>query len=76
MKNGGAVEGLADRNGHKRKLVGKGKSIRCGGARNKGEGRECELAKKMLYHSDLLKLCCMKGQKISDLFPDTAVFYD
>ena len=75
-ENGGAVEGLADRTGHRRKLVGKGKSIRCRGARNKGEGRECELAKKMLYHRDLLKLCLMKRQKISDLFPDTAVFYD
>ena len=59
-----------------RKLVGKGKSVRCGGARTKGEGRECELAKKMLYHSDLLKLCFMKIQKISDFFPDTTAFYD
>ena len=49
-ENGGAVEGLASRNGHRRKVVGKGRSVKCGGARNKGEGRECELAKKMLYH--------------------------
>ena len=55
-------------------MVGKGKSVRCGGARTKGEGRECELAKKMLYHSDLLKLSLMKRRKISDLFPDTTVF--
>ena len=27
--NGAAVEGLADRSGHIRKLVGKGKSVRC-----------------------------------------------
>ena len=57
--NWAAVEGLADRNGHRRKVVGKGKIVGCGGARNKGEGRECELAKKMLYHSDLLKLRLM-----------------
>ena len=75
-ENGAAFEGLSDRNGHGRKVVGKGKSVRCRGARNKGESRECELAKKMLYHSDLLKLCLMKRQKISDFFPDTTVFYD
>ena len=54
-------------------MVGKGKSVRCGGARTKGEGRECELAKNMLFHSDLLKLCLMKRRKISDFFPDTTV---
>ena len=27
-ENGAAVEGLADRNGHRRKVVGKGKSVR------------------------------------------------
>ena len=50
--NGAAVEGLTDRNGHRRKLVGKRKSISCGGARTKGEGCECKLAKKVLFHSD------------------------
>ena len=75
-ENGAAVEGLADRNGHMRKVVGKGKSARCVGARTKGEGRECELTKNILYHSDLLKLCLMKRQKIRDFFPDTAVFND
>ena len=39
-ENGAAVEGLADRNGHRRKVLGKGKSVRCGGARTKGEGRK------------------------------------
>ena len=73
-ENGAAVEGLTDRNGHRRKVVGKGKSVRCGGARNKGEGCKCELAKNMLFHSDLLKLCLMKRQKISDFFPDTTIF--
>ena len=75
-ENGAAVEGLANRNGHRRKVVGKGKSVRCGGARTKGEGRECKLAKNMLYHSDLLKFCLMKRRKISEFFPDTTVFYD
>ena len=36
--NGAAVEGLADRNGHIKKEVGKGKSVSWGGARTKGEG--------------------------------------
>ena len=55
-------------------MVGKEKIVRCGGSRAKGEGRECKLAKNMLFHSDLLKLCLMKRQKISDFFPDTTVF--
>ena len=38
--NGAAVEGLADRNGHRRKVVGEGKIFSWGGARTKGKGRE------------------------------------
>ena len=34
--NGAAFEGLADRNGHRRKVVGEGKSVSWGGARTKG----------------------------------------
>ena len=73
-ENGAAVEGLADINGHRRKVVVKGKSVICGGARTKGEGCECELAKKMLFHSDVLKLCLMKRRKISEFFPDKIFF--
>ena len=73
-ENGAAVEGLSDRNGHRRKVLGKGKSVRCGGARTKAEGCKCKLAKKMFFHSDFLKLCLMKRQKISEFFPDTTVF--
>ena len=72
-ENGAAAEGLADRNGNRRKVVGKGKIVRCGGARTKGKGREYKLAKNMLFHSDLLKLCLMKRRKISEFFPDTTV---
>ena len=72
--NAAAVEGLADRSGHRSNLVGTGKRVSCGGARTKGEGCECKLAKKMLFHSDLLKLCHMKRRKISEFFPDTTVF--
>ena len=36
--NGAAVNGIADRNGHRCKEVGKGKSISWGGAQIKGEG--------------------------------------
>ena len=74
--NGSAVEGLADRNGNRRKVVGEGKSVSWGGARTKGKGRECELTKNMFLHSDLLKLCLKKKHKISEFFPDTTVFYD
>ena len=74
--NGSAVEGLADRNGHIWKVVGKGKSVSWGGARTKGKGPECELTKTMFLHSDLLKLCLKKKRKINEFFPDTTVFYD
>ena len=76
LANWVAVEGLADRNGHRRKEVGEGKSVSRGGARTKGKGCECELAKNMFLHSDLLKLCLKKKRKINEFFPDTTVFYD
>ena len=59
--NGAAVEGLPDRNGHIHKVVDEGKSFSWGGARTKVKGRECELTKNMLLHSDLLKLCLKKN---------------
>ena len=61
LGNGAAVEGLADRHGHRQKVVGEGKSVSWGGARTKGKGRECELNQKMFLHSDLLKLCLKKN---------------
>ena len=72
--NGAAVEGLADRNRYRRKVVGEGKSVSWGGAWTKGKGRECELTKNMFLQSDLLKLCMKKKRKINDFFPDTTVF--
>ena len=69
--NGAVVEGLADRNGHRRKVVGEGKSVSWGGARTKGKGRKCEITKNMFLHSDLLKLCLKKKRNISEFFPDT-----
>ena len=71
-----AVEGLADRNGHIRKVICEGKSVSWGGARTKGKGQECELTKNMFLHGDLLKLCLKKKRKINEIFPDTTVFYD
>ena len=59
--NGAAVEGLADRNGHRRKEVGEGNSVSWGGTRTKSEVRECKLTKNMFFHSDLLKLCHKKN---------------
>ena len=76
LKNGASVEGLADSNGHRQLVVGKGKSVSWGGARFKGKGRECELTKKMFLYSDLLKFCLREKRKISEFFPDTTVFYD
>ena len=76
LANGAAVEGLADRNGHIRKVVGEGKSVSWGGARNKDNGRECKITKKMFLHSDIFKLCLRKKHSISEFFPGTAVFHD
>ena len=76
LENGAAVEGLADRNRHRRKLVGEGKSVSWGGARTKGKGRKRELTKNMFLHSDLLKLCLKKKRKINEFFLDTTVFND
>ena len=45
--NGAAVGGMADRNGHIRKVAGEGKSEFWGGARTKGKGREFKLTKNM-----------------------------
>ena len=59
--NCAAVEGLADRNGNRKKEVGKGKSISWGCAKNKGEVRDCELTKNIFFHSDSLKLCHKKN---------------
>ena len=74
--NEDAVEGLADRNGHRRKVVSKGESVSWGGAWTKGNWRECELTKKMFLHSDLLKFCLKKEHSISECFPETTVFYN
>ena len=66
VANGDSVEGQADRNGHRQKMVGEGKSVSWGGAQFKGKGCECELTKKMFLHSDLLKLCLKKnGRSVS-----------
>ena len=76
LENGAAVEGIADSNGHRRKVLGERKSVSWGGAQTKGKGRECKLTNKMFLHSDLLKLCLKKKRKINEFFPDTTVFYD
>ena len=59
--NGSAVEGLADSNGYRQKMLREGKSVSWGVARNKGKGRECKLTKNMFLHSDLLKSCLQKN---------------
>ena len=72
-KNGAAVEGLADSNGNRQKVVVEGKSVSWGGARTKGKGSECELTKNIVLHSDLLKLYLKKKHNITEFFPDTTV---
>ena len=71
--NGDAVEGLADRNGHRRKVVGEGKNVSWRGARTKGKGQECKLTKNMILHSDIFKLRLKEKHKITEFFSDTTV---
>ena len=71
--NGAAVGGVADRNGHRRKVLCKGESVSWVGAHTKGKGRECELTKKMFLHIDPLKLC-LKKNTISLSFSLTQLF--
>ena len=78
-ENGAAVERLADRNGHRRKVLGKGKSVRWSDVEVHGPKVRIAGAnspKKMLFHSDLMKMCPMKIRNISEFFPDITVFYD
>ena len=73
-ENGATVKGVVDRNGHRYKVVGKGKIFSRGGAWTKSKGRECKLTKKMFLHIDMLKLCMKKNYNIIELLPDTNVF--
>ena len=59
-ENGAAVEVLADRNGHRRQVVGEGKSVSWGGAQTKGKRRECKITKNMFLYIDLVKLSLKK----------------
>ena len=61
-KNGAAVEGLTDINGHRIKDVGEGGSFSWVCARTKGEGCECKITKKMFFHSDFFS-CVWKKKE-------------
>ena len=74
LTNEAAVDGLADRNGHRRKVVGEGGNVSWGGARTKGKGCECELTKNMFLHSDLCKVC-LKKNGISMSYSLTQLFF-
>ena len=74
--NGTTVEGIANRNGHRHKVVGEGESVSWGGARTKGKVRECKITKNMFLHSDMLQLCLKKNHSVTELFPNTTVFND
>ena len=75
-KNGVVVEGLADKNVHRWKLVGEGESVIWGGARTKGKGRDCKLTKNMFLNIDLLKLCLKKNTTSLSYSLKQLFFYD
>ena len=75
-KNGAAVEGLADRNGHRQEVVGEGKSVSWVGEWTKGKGNDCEITKYMFMQSDQLKYCLKKKDNITEFVHRTTVFYD
>ena len=58
--NVAAVEGLVDRNGHRRKELDECKRVSWGGAHTKFKGHECKLAKKTFFHNYLWQLCLKK----------------
>ena len=72
--NCAAVEGLEDKNGHRKKEVVKGKIVSWGGAQTKSEGCECKLTKNMFFHGDLFKLCHEKKRKITEFSPQHHCF--
>ena len=72
--NEAVVEGLADSNGHRRKVVGEGESFSWGGKNTKLKWRKCKLTKNLLFHIDLLKLRWKKKHNITEFFPDINVF--
>ena len=72
--NGTAVEGIADKNGNRRKYVSEGKSVSWVGAQTKGECRKCKLTKNMFFHDDLLQFFLEKKRKITEFSPDATVF--
>ena len=57
LVNGAAVEGLADRNGHRRKLLGEGKSVSWGGALTKCKGGRVQTHHK----SDTIRIVSVRG---------------
>ena len=69
-----SVEGLADRNGNRRKSVGEGKHVSWGGAPIKGKGPNYELTKNMFFHSDFLQLRQKKKRKTNEVFSDIIFF--
>ena len=76
LENGASVEGLADMNLHRPKVIGEGKSVIWGGSPTEGNGRECKLTEKMFLHVDLLKFCLKEKHNITEFFPDTTVFHN
>ena len=71
---GPVIEGLYDRNGHRRKVVGEVKTVSWRGALTKGKGRECKITKNMFLHINMLKWFLNKKHNIADFFLDTTVF--
>ena len=56
-----AFEGLEYHNGHRRLVVGDGKSKRWVDAQSKGGRRKFKIDRKMFLYIDLLKLCMKRN---------------
>ena len=52
-----------------------GKSGMWGGTKSKGAVNECDIDWKMFLHSDLLRLYLNQKYDITELLPDTIVFF-
>ena len=64
-ENGDAVEGIAERNGNRRKVVGEGKSFSWGGAWTKGKESECELTK--IFSCEVICWSCVWRKSTTSL---------
>ena len=72
--NGAAVEGIADRNGHRKKEGGKGK-VSVGEVHKPKVRVASDNSPKHVLPQRFVSVVSEEKQKITEFFPDTTVYY-